>query len=53
MTIPIAEEGIDTVGLDISHHRLELAKEKVSKKDVDVDFVKDDMRNCFLVFVST
>lgn len=45
VTIPIAEDGVDTVGLDISHHRLELAREKASKKDVDVDFVEDDMRD--------
>jgi len=43
VTIPLAQEGVDITGLDISETMLKRAREKASEKDIDIEFIKGDM----------
>jgi len=45
ITIPIAEQGIDISGLDISEPMLSFAKKKAEEKGINVQWVKADCRN--------
>jgi len=45
ITIPIAEQGIDITGLDISEPMISYAKKKAKEKNVTVGWVKADCRN--------
>ncbi len=45
ITIPIAREGHDIIGLDISDKLLEKAKEKAEEEDISIEWVQGDMRN--------
>lgn len=45
ITIPIAEQGIDMTGLDISEPMISYAKKKAKEKGVTVEWVKADCRN--------
>ncbi|MEF8833107.1 MAG: class I SAM-dependent methyltransferase [Candidatus Thermoplasmatota archaeon] len=45
VTIPLAEKGFEITGLDISESMLERAREKLSKKEVDIELIKGDMRD--------
>ncbi len=45
ITIPIAEEGHEIIGLDISDKLLKRAKEKIDKEDLDIKWIKGDMRD--------
>jgi len=45
ITIPIAEQGIDITGLDISEPMISYAKKKAKEKGVTVEWVKADCRN--------
>jgi len=45
LTIPIAREGIDIVGVDLSRAMLERARAKASQSGVKVEFVEADMRS--------
>ena len=44
ITIPIAQLGLQTVGLDLSHAMLNVGRRRASAADVDVSFVQGDMR---------
>lgn len=44
LTIPLAEEGVDIVGLDISPHMLELAEMKARGRHLRIPFVRGDVR---------
>ena len=44
LTIPLAEDGVDIVGLDISPHMLELAEEKARGRHLRIPFVRGDVR---------
>jgi SAM-dependent methyltransferase len=44
ITVPIAQAGIETVGLDISPPMLDAAKAYAAKQGVEVRWVQDDMR---------
>jgi len=43
VTIPLAEEGIDVVGLDLSEIMLKRASEKAKEKGTDIKLIKGDM----------
>jgi 2-polyprenyl-3-methyl-5-hydroxy-6-metoxy-1,4-benzoquinol methylase len=45
MTIPLANEGVNITGLDISEKMLDLAKLKVSKRGVRIRFIQGDIRS--------
>jgi SAM-dependent methyltransferase len=45
ITIPLAEQGIDIAGLDISEPMLSYAKKKAKEKGVTIEWVKADCRN--------
>ncbi len=45
ITIPLAEKGIDITGLDLSEMMLKRAKDKASKNDLDIDFIRSDMKD--------
>ncbi len=45
ITIPIAEDGYDIIGLDISKKFLKRGKEKAKKEGSDVSWIEGDMRN--------
>ncbi len=44
ITIPIAKEGHKIIGLDISKELLRRAKSKAEKSDLEIDWIRDDMR---------
>jgi SAM-dependent methyltransferase len=44
-TIPLAREGINITGLDISEDMLDLAKSKASKDEVNIRLLQGDMRS--------
>ena len=44
LTIPLKENGINITGLDISDSMLKKAEEKNSKKEIEIDFIKGDIR---------
>ena len=44
-TIQLAKHGYRVVGLDISREMIEIAAEKAKDKELDVNFIVDDMRN--------
>jgi SAM-dependent methyltransferase len=44
LTIPLAEDGVDIVGLDISPQMLELAERKAQGRHLRVPFVRGDVR---------
>jgi SAM-dependent methyltransferase len=44
LTIPLAEDGIDITGLDISKEMLALAKRKASERGIDIPFIRGDIR---------
>jgi ubiquinone/menaquinone biosynthesis C-methylase UbiE len=43
-TIPLAKEGVNVTGLDLSEDMLDLAKMKASRLQVDTRFIQGDMR---------
>jgi len=45
LTIPLAKEGVNITGMDISEEMLNLAKLKASKSEVNIRFIQGDMRN--------
>jgi SAM-dependent methyltransferase len=45
ITIPLAEQGIQITGLDISSPMLSLAKQKALQKEVNIEWVQADCRN--------
>ncbi|OQA91545.1 MAG: dTDP-3-amino-3,4,6-trideoxy-alpha-D-glucopyranose [Elusimicrobia bacterium ADurb.Bin231] len=45
LTVPLAAQGVRMTGLDISEPMLRTAKEKASKRNVDVEWVYSDCRN--------
>lgn len=49
VTIPVAESGIDIIGLDLSEEMLSVARQKVSRLDIEtqrhIQLVEGDMRN--------
>ncbi len=45
LTIPLAEDGINITGLDISKEMLDLAKSKASKRGISIRFIQGDIRN--------
>jgi len=45
ITIPIAREGYEIIGLDISKQLLDTAREKSKKENIDIDWINGDMRN--------
>lgn len=45
LTIPLLKTGVDIIGLDISQEMLDFGKKKASEQDVNVTFIKSDMRN--------
>jgi len=45
VTIPLAKEGIDIIGLDVSGNMLKRAREKAAERNTDVEFIKGDMRD--------
>jgi SAM-dependent methyltransferase len=45
ITIPIAKEGYEIVGMDISDSFIEHAKSKASYEKLKIDFIKEDIRN--------
>ena len=44
-TIPLAKEGVNITGVDISEEMLALAKLKASKDEVNIHFLQGDMRS--------
>ncbi len=44
LTIPLASEGFDITGLDISEHMLRRARAKAREADVEVTWLQGDMR---------
>lgn len=44
-TIPLAHEGVNITGVDISEEMLDLAKRKISKDGGNIRFLQGDMRN--------
>ncbi|MEF8832844.1 MAG: class I SAM-dependent methyltransferase, partial [Candidatus Thermoplasmatota archaeon] len=45
ITIPIARNGHEIIGLDLSEKLLKRAKEKAKKDNLNIDWIKGDMRN--------
>jgi len=45
ITIPIAKEGYEIIGLDLSDRLLKRAYEKTTKENLDIEWVKGDMRD--------
>ena len=45
LTIPIAAQGTNITGMDISQEMLELAKQKASSSGVNIRFIQGDIRN--------
>jgi ubiquinone/menaquinone biosynthesis C-methylase UbiE len=45
LTIPLAKEGVNITGLDISEDMLNLAKVKASRSGVNIRFIQGDMRS--------
>ena len=45
LTIPIAQAGVEIVGVDLSQRMLERARAKASMHGVDIQFVEADMRS--------
>ncbi|MBS3781597.1 MAG: class I SAM-dependent methyltransferase [Candidatus Thermoplasmatota archaeon] len=45
LTIQLAEEGVDIIGLDLSESMLKRARKKAVKKGVDIDLIEGDMRD--------
>jgi len=45
VTIPLAKEGVDITGLDISETMLKRAREKAKEMEIDLELIKGDMRN--------
>jgi len=43
-SIELAERGFDVTGIDLTEHYLEYAKERADEKNLDIEFVHDDMR---------
>jgi SAM-dependent methyltransferase len=44
-TIPLAREGVNITGMDISEDMLDLAKSKASKERINIRFLQGDMRS--------
>ena len=42
-SIELAEREFDVIGVDLTEHYLEYAKERTDEKNIDIDFVHDDM----------
>ena len=45
LTIPLAKEGINITGVDFTESMLKKAKIKAEKENLNIDFIKGDMRN--------
>lgn len=45
LTIPLYRSGVDITGLDISVSMLKKAKEKMLKKNLNINFIEADMKN--------
>jgi len=45
LTIPLAEAGIEVVGLDLAASMLERAREKAAERSIDVEWVQGDCRD--------
>jgi len=45
ITIPIAREGYEIIGLDLSEKLLETARKKYKKENLNINWIKGDMRN--------
>ena len=45
LTIPLAKEGVNITGVDISEDMLALAKLKASRDEVNIRFIQGDMRS--------
>ncbi len=43
-SIELAKRGYDVTGVDLTEHYLEKARKKAEEKDLDIEFVKEDMR---------
>jgi len=48
ITIPITMEGHEITGLDISKELLERGKEKAEEEDLDIEWIRGDMRDFYL-----
>jgi SAM-dependent methyltransferase len=48
ITLPIAREGIDVIGIDISHSMLELARRKSAAEGLSIDWIQQDCRRMLL-----
>ncbi len=44
-SVPLAKRGFDVTGVDLSQYLLDEAKERASKAEVEIDWVKKDMRD--------
>jgi len=45
VTIPLAKEDVDITGLDFSETMLKRAREKAAQNNIDMEFIKGDMRD--------
>lgn len=45
VTIPLAEKGIDIVGLDLAETMLDEARRKAARKNLEIEWVRADARN--------
>ncbi len=45
LTIPLKKAGLDITGLDLSDSMLEMARAKASAENLDLTFIRGDMRN--------
>ena len=48
LTIPIAKEGYDISGVDVTPSMLERAKMKATKEELNIEFIEGDIRNVAL-----
>ncbi len=48
ITIPIARKGHEITGLDISKQLLERGKEKAEEEDLDIEWIRGDMKDFYL-----
>lgn len=44
-TVPLAQAGLNIIGLDISGHMLDMAERKAAERGIDVRFVQGDIRD--------
>jgi len=44
-SIELAKRGYDVTGVDLTEHYLEKAKKKAEEEELDIEFVKEDMRD--------